>query len=75
MKDKISKVLFFLLALVTLQQGIAMAGNYSRQWYDQAKIIEQQDIDPAALFYMESRLALKAEKDIRGKLTTTRRSM
>jgi len=62
---KTAKVLLFLAALILLQQVIALGHRYSPQWHDQATLISEQDIDPSALFYMESKLALAAEKQVR----------
>lgn len=69
MKTKFVKVCVFLLALVILQQGLSLTANHSRQWSEQVAIIEQQDIDPAAIFYIESDLALAAEKKVRQQIS------
>jgi len=70
MKAKAAKLVLSLAGLVILQQGIAFGHNNSALMGRQAALIEQEDIDPAALFYTESPLALKAEKTVRNKIGT-----
>lgn len=69
MKTKFGKSVLFILALLMLQQGIAFSGNYFDQWQKQSDVIQIYDIDPSALFYMESKLALNAEKQMRKKVS------
>ena len=51
--------------LILLRQAIAFSNNHSPLINKQTQIIENQNIDPSALFYMESKLALDAEKTVR----------
>jgi hypothetical protein len=58
-------VVLFLLGLALLQQGIAFGNLHVRQLEKGAAVIADNDIDPSTLFYMESPLALRAEKIVR----------
>ncbi len=71
MKEKILKSVLFLVALVFLQQGIALGSNYG-QMKKQVGLIKENNIDPSALFYMESTLALRAEKKVRKSINKNR---
>lgn len=57
--------MIFMAGLILLQQTIAFSSNHSPHINQQTLLIENQDIDPSALFYMESKLALNAEKSVR----------
>jgi len=57
-------IIGFLTALIFLQQSIAFFINNVDHLAGQSNIINQKDIDPSALYYMESDLALKAEKQM-----------
>ncbi len=65
MKIDALKTLGFIAALIMLQQLIAFGNNNFPHLQEQSSIIESNDIDPSALFYMESRLALSGEKTVR----------
>lgn len=65
MKAAAVKLVLFLAGLVILQQGIAFGHAHVDRLGRQAAVIADNDIDPSALFYTESRLALKAEKTVR----------
>lgn len=65
MKAKLLKLCLFLAGLVVLQQGIAFGSSRGGQFQEQRRIIESRGIDPGALFYTESALALEAEKTVR----------
>jgi hypothetical protein len=67
MKVKIIKSVLFLVSLLMLQQGIAYSNRFDTLSQHSA-VIKENDIDPAALFYMESKMALDAEKRVRSKL-------
>lgn len=67
MKTKLAKITLFILGLVILQQGIAWGSSFG-QLRQQTIIINERDIDPAALFYTESVIALSAEKQVRRKI-------
>jgi hypothetical protein len=72
MKAKLGKCMLFLLGLVALQQGIAFGNGHVDRLGRQAAVIEANDIDPAAIFYTESPLALAAEKRVRHRVNTSR---
>lgn len=65
---KLLVVACFLVGLVLLQQGIerGIMGNEGLSAHYQ--VVADHDIDPAALFYTESRLALAAEKEVRRRM-------
>lgn len=68
MKAKMAKLALFLLCMVALQQGIAFGNDHFTALEKQSAIISGKDIDPSALFYTESRLALAAEKSVRQRI-------
>ncbi len=55
----------FLAGILTLQLLLHFGIRQLPQLQQQTAIIESRGIDPAALFYTESRLALQAEKQVR----------
>jgi hypothetical protein len=65
---KIFNILFFVTALVLLQQAIVQGNNNVDVFKAQTTLITEKNIDPAALFYTESELALKAEKEVRNRI-------
>jgi len=71
MKIKLIKSVLFLVSLLMLQQGIAYSNRFDTLSQHTA-IVEENDIDPAALFYMESKMALDAEKRVRSQLEVNR---
>ncbi|MDT8398039.1 MAG: hypothetical protein RQ899_05435 [Pseudomonadales bacterium] len=68
-KHHVLAIGLFLLSLLLLQQGIVLLDRVVPAFGTQAGIIMERDIDPAALFYTQSPLALNAEKKIRKSLT------
>jgi len=62
---KFIKLGLFLLALTALQQLIAVANHQVGQLHEQSLVISNNNLDPSALFYMESDMALVAEKSVR----------
>ena len=68
MKGKAAKLVLFLVGLVVLQQGIALGTQRFPALGRQSAVIADNNIDPSALFYTESPLALAAEKRVRNKL-------
>jgi hypothetical protein len=68
MKERILKTVLFIMGLIVLQQGIAFSSNQFIQLNEQTAIIESNDIDPSAIFYTDSKLALAAEKSVRRRL-------
>lgn len=50
----------FVLALVLLRQGIVVMTSTVTALERQVNVMQQQDIEPAALFYTDSRAALRA---------------
>ena len=71
MKAKLGKCVFFILGLIVLQQGIALGNAHFDLLGRQAGVIERNNIDPAALFYTDSPLALAAEKRVRTQVAQT----
>jgi len=67
-KHKILHLLFFLAGIILLQQGISFSNLRVSFMGKHSRVVVEKDIDPSALFYMESDLALAAEKNIRDKL-------
>jgi hypothetical protein len=65
MKIKFFKSVLFLVSLLVLQQGITLSTSQFDQMRLQAEVVQKNDIDPAALFYTDSKLALQAEKNVR----------
>lgn len=68
MKSKCRKMLLFLISLLGLQQAIALGNAHVDALHRQSNMVLRQDIDPSALFYMESPLALNAEKVVRNRI-------
>ena len=68
MKRKLLNLFLILASVVLLQQGIAFSHSRFSMLGDYSRVVENNDIDPSALFYMESTLALAAEKGVREKL-------
>ncbi|MEZ5490385.1 MAG: hypothetical protein R3F50_08710 [Gammaproteobacteria bacterium] len=50
----------FVITLVLLRQGIIVATGQLPVLERQIQVMQEQDIDPAALFYTDSRVALQA---------------
>jgi hypothetical protein len=73
-KSKVVKLVLFLLGLVVLQQGIALGTQRFPALDRQLAVIAEKDIDPSALFYTESPLALAAEKNLRSKINSNQAS-
>jgi len=68
MKRKLLNLFLILTSVVVLQQGIAFSHSRFSMLGDYSRVVKNNDIDPSALFYMESKLALSAEKSVREKL-------
>jgi hypothetical protein len=68
MKRKLLNLFLILASAVLLQQGIAFSHLRFSMLGDYSRVVKNNDIDPSALFYMESTLALAAEKSVREKL-------
>ena len=58
----------FLIALVLLRQGILTATDKLPVVERQVRATQQYDIDPSALFYTESRVALRAIRETEEKV-------
>ncbi len=54
----------FVLFLVLLRQGIVALTQEFQVLERQINIMQQQEIDPAALFYTDSRVALQAIRNV-----------
>ena len=65
MRYKLYKCMIVVAGLILLQQAIAFGSDHSTQINKQTQLIKNREIDPSALFYMESKLALDAEKTVR----------
>lgn len=61
-------MLLFLLSLVSLQQMLAWMGD-SSFYKRQREMIIKEDMDPAVFFYTERKHALKAEKEVRKRIS------
>ena len=70
--QKTINLFLFLIVLVLLQQGIARATIKVDVFHAQSDLITEKNIDPSALFYTESDLALSAEKEVRRRITASR---
>lgn len=68
MRGKIVNTSLFLLAIAGLQFGLATLSARVPQIGKQAELIESEHIDPSALFYTESKLALAAQRKVRASL-------
>ena len=68
MRSKAVTLGIFLGALVLLRQGIVLIDTHLPARREQTAAVEAHDIDPRALFYAESEVALAAEKRIRRRL-------
>ncbi len=64
---KLIKLLGFCVALMILQQAIELLSNAA--FLEERQLIEDQNMEPSAIFYTESVHALEAEKQIRQRLT------
>lgn len=62
----------FLAAILALQTLLYLGSQHVPQLQAQTSIIESRGIDPAALFYTESSLALQAEKQVRQQISQQR---
>lgn len=69
MRSRAVVLLLVLAALLGLQQGIRWLNGNVGIRQQQAIIIKAQDIDPAALFYTESALALSAARTVRSSIS------
>lgn len=72
MRFRCAVVLLALAALLSLQQSILWLNTHVGIRQQQANIIAAQDIDPAALFYTESALALSAAQTVSASLARRR---
>ena len=68
MRSRLIALASFLGALVLLRQGIVLIDTHVDARREQAVAVEAHGIDPRALFYAESKVALAAEKRFRRRL-------
>ena len=68
MRSRLRTLAWFASALLLLRQGIALLDTHLGVRREQAAAVEKHDVDPRALFYAESEVALAAEKDFRRRL-------
>ena len=66
------KLSIFLTALMILQLGIVQMNRQVDAIHAQTALITEKNIDPSALFYTESDLALNAEKEVRHRISASR---
>jgi len=71
-RDQVFMTLLFFAGILALQTLLRFSVEHLLQLQQQAAIIESRDIDPSALFYTESRLALQAEKQMRQQIQEQR---
>ncbi len=71
-RDQVLMTLLFFAGIVVLQALLRFSVENLPQLQQQTAIIESRDIDPSALFYTESRLALQAEKQVRQQIQEPR---
>ena len=72
LSQKTIGLFLFLIVLVLLQQGIARVTIKVDVFRAQSDLIADKNIDPSALFYTESDLALSAEKEVRRRIRASR---
>lgn len=65
---KLLATVLFISAIIGLQLLLNLASRQFPQLQHQTELNARYDIDPAALFYTESVLALSAEKTVRASL-------
>lgn len=58
----------FVAGLVLLREGIVLVDAHVGMRAAQRAAVEEHGVDPRALFYAESKVALAAEKEFRRKL-------
>ncbi|HEY0963971.1 MAG TPA: hypothetical protein VGE69_16600 [Pseudomonadales bacterium] len=68
MRSRLVRVAVFVGAVILLRQGIVLVDVHVGIRSEQRAAIEQHGVDPRALFYAESSVALAAEKEFRRKL-------
>lgn len=68
MRSKVVVLLLFVSTLLGLRQGLLWIDTHLAVRHDQSALIAAQNIDPAALFYTQSTLALRAEKSVRRRI-------
>ena len=66
------KLSIFLTALMILRMGIVQMNRQVDAIHAQTALITEKNIDPSALFYTESDLALNAEKEVRHRISASR---
>jgi hypothetical protein len=69
MHSKPVVLMLFIGTLLGLRQGLLWIDTHLAVRHDQSALIAAHNIDPAALFYTQSTLALKAEKSVRRLIT------
>lgn len=68
MRSRLIALGLFVAGVVLLRQGIVLVDAHVGMRGEQRAAIEQHGVDPRALFYAESKVALAAEKEFRRKL-------
>ena len=62
----------FLTALMILRMGIVQMNRQVDAIHAQTTLMAEKNIDPSALFYTESDLALNAEKEVRHRISASK---
>tara|TARA_R110000772_G_C13117115_1_gene421393 strand:- start:82 stop:306 length:225 start_codon:yes stop_codon:yes gene_type:complete len=65
---KLFATIVFVGAIICLQLLLSVANRQFPQLQQQTELNERRNIDPAALFYTDSALALDAEKAVRASI-------
>lgn len=68
MRSRLARLALFVAGIVLLRQGIVFVDAHVGVRSEQRAAVEQHGVDPRALFYAESRVALAAEKEFRRRL-------
>ena len=68
MRSKAGRLALFVVALLLLREAIALVDANLGVRREQVVAVEEHRVDPRALFYAESAVALAAEKEFRRKL-------
>lgn len=68
MRSRFIALAAFVAGVVLLRQGIVFVDAYVGVRGEQRAAVEEHGVDPRALFYAESKIALAAEKEFRRKL-------
>jgi hypothetical protein len=71
-RDQVFITMLFFVGIIILQTLLRFSVENLPQLQQQTGIIQSRDIDPSALFYTDSKLALQAEKQVRQQIQKPR---